>query len=165
MKNPLFTLAIIFLIFSCSKEKTLDTKTTYLEQATIYKSVTKQEYLQASALEKRFIDQIDAAVNSLDIMKKNNPKQEYEAIVTIDKDPANKFNNSILIGIVDHSEDVKKTDAENEPTPDGKCHICGLSSAYSCIREVEKYMEIKHSDTITATVTKTTDNCVDIKYQ
>ncbi len=165
MKKSLIALTLFCLVSSCTKEKLLDTKTSYLENAAVYKSVTKEEYLQASALEKRFIDEIDAAVNSLEIMKKNNPKQDYEAIVSIDRDPNNKFNNSIIIGIVDHSQDVLKTQAEKDPAPDGKCHICGLSSAYSCIREVEKYMDTKNTNTISATVTKTADNCVDIKYQ
>ena len=165
MKKSLIALTLFCLVSSCTKEKPLDTKTSYLENAAVYKSVTKEEYLQASALEKRFIDEIDAAVNSLEIMKKNNPKQDYEAIVNIDRDPYNKFNNSIIIGIVDHSQDVLKTQAENDPAPDGKCHICGISSAYSCIREVEKYMDTKNTNSISATVTKTADNCVDIKYQ
>jgi hypothetical protein len=158
------TIIISSLHFSCSKEKALTTKTNYIENSTIYKSVTKEEYLKATALEKRFIDQIDGAVNALDILKKNNPQQDYVAILTIDKDPNNKLRNSILIGIAESKNTDLKTDADTEPAPDGKCHICGLMSAYSCISEVEKYMEAKDQDSISATITRTADNCVDIKY-
>jgi hypothetical protein len=163
--NIIFSSIIISsLLLSCSKEKALVTKTTYLENSAMYKSVTKAEYLKASALEKRFIDQIDGAVNALDILKKNNPQQDYVAILTIDKDPNNKFHNTILIGIAESKNTDIKTDADAEPAPDGKCHICGLMSAYSCINEVEKYMDSKNQDSISATITRTADNCVDIKY-
>lgn len=158
------TIIISSLLFSCSKEKALVTKTTYIENAAVYKSVTKAEYLNATALEKRFIDQIDGAVNALDILKKNNPQQDYIAIVSIDKDPNNKLSNSILIGIAESKNTDIKADVAADPAPDGKCHICGLMSAYSCISEVEKYMEAKDQDSISATITRTADNCVDIKY-
>jgi hypothetical protein len=164
LKNIFFALALPFLLFSCTKEKAMVTRTTYLENAAVYKSVTKEEYLKASVLERRFIDQIDGAVNALDIMKKNNPQQVYVAIITIDKDPNNKLHNSILIGIAESENNDLKTDADVEPAPDGKCHVCGLMSAYSCISEVEKYMNSKNQDSISATITRTADNCVDIKY-
>lgn len=152
------------VLFSCTKEKALVTKTTYIENPGVYKSVTKEEYLKASILERRFIDQIDGAVNALDILKKNNPQQEYVAIITIDKDPNNKLRNSILIGIAESKIVNIKIDTEAEPVPDGKCHVCGLMSAYSCISEVEKYMDAKNQDSISATITRSADNCVDIKY-
>jgi hypothetical protein len=159
-----FAITISAFLGSCAKDKPLTTKTSYPENTTVYKSVTKDEYLRATALQRRFIDQIDGAVNALDILKKNNPNQEYEAILTIDKDPNNKFHNSILIGIVEKKASGIKTDAETEPVPDGKCHVCGLSSAYSCIREVEKFMDAKNQNSISATITRTADNCVDIVY-
>jgi hypothetical protein len=164
VRITLFAAMISIILFSCTKEKALETKTIYTENAPVYKSVTKEEYLKATALEKRFIDQVDGAVNALDILKKNNPQQEYEAILTIDKDPNDKFHNSIIIGIAESKNKDIKTDSEDEPAPDGKCHICGLMSAYSCISEVEKYMEAKDQDSISATITRTADNCVDIKY-
>lgn len=168
MKNHpltlLFVSACVALLFSCTKEKTLVTRTTYIENAAIYKSVTKEEYLKATVFERRFVDQIDGAVNALDILKKNNPQQEFVAIITLAKDPQDKLHNSILIGIAESKNDELKKDAETDPVPDGKCHICGLMSAYSCISEVEKYMDAKNQDSISATITRTADNCVDIKY-
>ncbi|MBP6054880.1 MAG: hypothetical protein KA527_04510 [Cytophagaceae bacterium] len=160
----LFATICVLFLFSCTKDKALVTRTTYLENAGVYKSVTKEEYLKASILERRFIDQIDGAVNALDILKKNNPQQDYVAIITIDKDPNNKLHNSILIGIAENKNDDMKTDADADPAPDGKCHVCGLISAYSCISEVEKYMDAKNQDSISATITRSADNCVDIKY-
>jgi hypothetical protein len=158
-----FAITISAIIGSCTKDKPLTTKTSYPENTSVFKSVTKEEYLNATALEKRFIDQIDGAVNALDLLKKNNPQQEYEAILTIDKDPNNKFHNSILIGIVEKKLTNIQIDAE--PLPDVTCHLCGLSSAANCIKEVEKIMDAKNQDSISATITRTADNCVDIVYQ
>ena len=159
-----FAITISAIIGSCTKDKPLTTKTSYPENTSVFKSVTKVEYLNATALEKRFIDQIDGAVNALDLLKKNNPQQEYEAILTIDKDPNNKFHNSILIGIVEKKLTNIQIDAEPEPLPDVTCHLCGLSSAANCIKEVEKIMDAKNQDSISATITRTADNCVDIIY-
>lgn len=159
-----FAFAISAMLGSCSKEKTLATKTSYPGNTSIFKSVTKDEYLRATPLERRFIDQIDGAVNALDMLKKNNPQQDYEAILTIDKDPNNKFHNSILIGIVEKKSNGIQTDSEPDPAPDGKCNVCGISSAYSCIKELEKLMNSKSQDSISATITRTADNCVDIVY-
>lgn len=163
-KMIFFAITISAFLGSCAKDKPLTTKTSYPENTSVFRSVTKEEYLNATPLERRFIDQIDGAVNTLDLMKKNNPQQEYEAIISIDKDPNNKFHNSILIGIVEKKSSGIQTDSEPDPAPDGKCHVCGLSSAYSCIKEVEKYMDAKNIDSISATITRTADNCVDIVY-
>lgn len=164
-KTIFFAITISAMLGSCTKDKPLTTKTSYPENSSVFKSVTKEEYLNATPLERRFIDQIDGAVNALDLMKKNNPQQEYEAILTIDKDPNNKFHNSILIGIVEKKLSRIETDAEPEPVPDVTCHLCGLSSAANCIKEVEKIMEAQNKDSISATITRTADNCVAISYQ
>jgi hypothetical protein len=159
-----FAITISAMLGSCTKEKTLVTKTTYPGNTSAFKSVSKVDYLNATPLERRFIDQIDGAVNALDMLKKNNPQQDYEAILTIDKDPNNKFHNSILIGIVEKKSSGIQTDIEPDPLPDAKCHVCGLSSAANCIKEVEKIMEAKNKDSISATITRTADNCIDIIY-
>lgn len=164
-KTIFFAITISAFSGSCAKDKPLTTKTNYPENTSAFKSVSKEEYLNATPLERRFIDQIDGAVHALDLMKKNNPQQEYEAILTIDKDPNNKFHNSILIGIVEKKPTNIQIDAEPEPLPDVTCHLCGLSSAANCIKEVEKIMNAKNKDSISATITRTADNCVAISYQ
>ena len=155
-----FMCATMFLIYSCSEDKSLiETKENYKEQTLIFKLVTSDEYLNATDLEKRFIDQIDAAVNAIDILKKNNSSLDYEAIISIDKDSKNKLTNSIMIGLVDNSSDANSRVAK----PDGKCHVCGLSSAMSCVKEVGEYMDAHHTDHVTATITRS-GGCVDIAY-
>lgn len=164
-KTIFFAITISVFSGSCAKDKPLTTKTSYPENTSVFKSVTKEEYLNATPLERRFIDQIDGAVHTLDLLKKNNPQQEYEAILTIDKDPNNKFHNSILIGIVEKKLSGIQTNAEPDPVPDVTCHLCGLSSTANCIKEVEKIMEAKNKDSVSATITRTADNCVAICYQ
>lgn len=165
LTKSIFALSILcamFFIYSCSEDKNLvETKVNYKEQTLLYKAVTSDEYLNATDLEKRFIDQVDAAVNSIDILKKNNPSLAYEAIISIDKNSKNKLTNSIIIGLVDNSSDSNSSRVE---APDGKCHICGMSSAYSCIKEVGQYMNSHHTDTISATVTRDSNGCIDIVY-
>jgi hypothetical protein len=152
-KIMFFAITISAFLGSCAKDKQLTTKTSYPENNSVFKSVSKEEYLNATPLERRFIDQIDGAVNTLDLLKKNNPQQEYEAKISIDKDPNNKFHNSILIGIVEKKSINIQIDAEPGPLPDVTCHLCGLSSATNCIKEVEKIMDIKNKDSISATIT------------
>jgi hypothetical protein len=168
LKKSIFATSIfctMFLVFSCSNDdNSVETKATYKEKTLLYKSVTSDEYLNATDLEKRFIDQVDAAVNSIDILKKNNPSLEYEAIISINKDPKNKLNNSIIIGLVDNSKDAIESKNARVAAPDGKCHVCGLKSAWVCISEVEENMDKKHTNTISATITRTKDGCVDIAY-
>ncbi|WP_395786230.1 hypothetical protein [Aquirufa sp.] len=85
--------------------------------------------------------------------------------MTIEKDPNNKFHNSILIGIVEKKSSGIQKDAEPDPLPDVTCHPCGLSSAANCIKEVEKIMDAKNKDFISATITRRADNCVDFVYK
>jgi hypothetical protein len=165
VKSVLITIIFTSFLFSCAEEKALVTKTTYIENTGVFKSVTKEEYLGASILERRFIDQIDGAVNALDILKKNNPLQEYEAILTLDKDPNNPMTNTMLIGIVEQKNDTKMTDTEPEPLPNEECQICGVNSAYNCIKEAEKRMNSKGEDTISAIIRKSSDRCFTIIYQ
>ncbi len=156
---------VTLLIYSCSDDNNVvETKENYNEKGMLYKSVTSDEYLKATDLEKRFIDQIDAAVNSIDILKKNNPSLNYEAIISIDKDAKNKLTNSIMIGLVDNSLDAQSDKNARKAAPDGKCHVCGLSSAYSCVKEIGQYMDSHHTNTVSATITRGSDGCVDIAY-
>jgi hypothetical protein len=49
--------------------------------------------------------------------------------------------------------------------PDGKCHICGMGGAYSCIKEVETYMDQRNLDEIDIHVRRSSDGCIDITYK
>lgn len=153
--------ASVLGFLSCEKsEPETVTSSVKTEQGQLFHSVTAQEYANATALEKRIIDQLDASVNALNIMAKNKDFANYEAIFAVSKDPNAKFSNSIIIA---RREKVSNANAR-EAAPDGKCHICGLSSAYSCVREVEKYMESHHTNEIDVHVKRTSDGCVDVTY-
>ena len=74
-KMIFFAITIAVFLGSCAKDKPLTTKTSYPENSSEFKSVTKEEYLKATPLERRFIDQIDGAVNTLDLLKKKIPNR------------------------------------------------------------------------------------------
>ena len=164
MKKTSFFL-LTCLLFACEKiaepENSLQNK---VESDVLYHSVTPQEYQQASALQKRFINQVDAAVNSIDILSKDNKKIQYEAIITLNRDAENTLANSLIVGLKENSVDDINSRNARMASPDGECHVCGLRTAYACIREVEEYMDKKHKNSVSATIARTSDGCVHIHH-
>lgn len=171
MKKYLFLpLVFALLISSCNESEVSLEKTNQVtnlnERELLFSSVTHEEYKKASPFEKRLINKIDAAVNSLNILSRDNTDRQYEAIITLSKDADNKFSNSMVIVPLDTSPDAI-INAKNAGVddPDGKCLVCGLSSGWSCFREVEKYMEEMQKDEIDVHVRRRSDGCFDITYQ
>jgi predicted phage tail protein len=169
LKSLLQIATVCFLIFlsSCTKNENvsnLDSTSTSKEM--VFRSVTEKEYQEATPFTKRLIDKIDASANALNIIEKNSSVQ-YEATFIISNDENKIFNNSLVISPIESNKNNassnKKSFAEN--TPDGKCHICGVSSAYSCIKEVTKYMDQKHTNEVDVHVKRGSDGCVDVTYK
>lgn len=144
--KPLFQIITTFvLIFlsSCTKNENvsnIDSNITSKEM--VFKSVTEKEYEEATPFTKRLIDKIDASANALNIIEKNSSVQ-YEATFIISTDENKIFNNSLVISPFENNTSNARSNIKSfsESAPDGKCHICGVRSAYSCIQEVEKYMD------------------------
>jgi len=154
----------LLCIVSCEKnESAVQKPSSTIAKTELYHSVTEGEYKKASQFTKRLIDQVDAAVNSLDIISKNKNVLPYEAIININKNSNNKLSNFVTIAPLDESGDSESN--ARVAAPDGKCHFCGLKSAYSCIAEVEEYMDKNHKDEIDVHVKRTSDGCVDITYK
>lgn len=161
----LFSLSCTLLcIVSCKKnESTMQKSSSNIAKTELYHSVTDAEYEKASQFTKRLIDQVDAAVNSLNIISKNKSVLPYEAIININKNSKNKLSNFVTIAPLDESGDSESN--ARVAALDGKCHICGLKSAYNCIDEGEEYMDKNHKDEIDVHVKRTSDGCVDITYK
>jgi hypothetical protein len=87
VKIIFFAITISAFLGSCAKDKPLTTKTSYPENTSVFKSVTKEEYLKATQLERRFIDQIDGAVNTLDLLKKIIPNRNMRQLYLSTKIP------------------------------------------------------------------------------
>lgn len=132
----------------------------------VFRSVTEKEYQEATPFTKRLIDKIDASVNALNIIEKNSSVQ-YEATFIISTDENKIFNSSLVISPIETNKSNASSNIKSfaENAPDGKCHICGLRSAYSCIEEVKKYMDQKHTNEIDVHVKRGSDGCVDVTYK
>jgi len=169
MKNIILILIAsitMIYVFSCKKDDSVIEKSSpTIAKSDLYHSVTEAEYNNATAFTKRLIDQVDAAVNSLDIMSKSTNSVPYEAIINISKSQKNKFSNFVTISPADNSSDIISESIARVAAPDGKCHVCGMGSAYSCIIEVEEYMDKNHKDEIDIHVKRSSDGCVDITYK
>ncbi|MEY4462944.1 MAG: hypothetical protein RLY98_1485 [Bacteroidota bacterium] len=155
---------ILILLISCDKNDSQINDTVTTNEKTvpsnpIYYSTSEKEYAQASPFTRRLINQVDAAVISLNLLTKEPSVIKYEVIISIDKNPENKFSNFVSIVPFDNSLNsfVLK--------PDGKCHICGMGGAYSCIKEVETYMDQRNLDEIDIHVRRSSDGCIDITYK
>lgn len=155
---------ILILLISCDKNDSqingaVATNKKTAPSNTIYYSTSEKEYAQASPFTRRLINQVDAAVNSLNLLTRQPSVVKYEVIISINKNPENKFSNFVSIVPFDNSLNsfVLK--------PDGKCHICGMGGAYSCIKEVETYMETHNLDEIDVHVKRSSDGCIDITYK
>ena len=77
---------------------------------------------------KRLSNNVDAANEALKILQKNDPSNKYIALVTTNIDANNKFGNSIIISI----------EEENQTYLKDSCKLCGVSSAYSYLKQIQK---------------------------
>lgn len=169
LKSLFQIFAVFFLIFlsSCTKnENVSNVDSTIASKEMVFKSVTEKEYQEATPFTKRLIDKIDASANALNIIEKNSSVQ-YEATFIISIDENKIFNNSLVISPIENNKSNASSNIKSfsESAPDGKCHICGVRSAYSCIQEVEKYMDQKHTNEVDVHVKRAADGCVDITYK
>ena len=157
---------LIFLVSCTKKDNITNPDSTSISKELVFRSVSEKEYQEATPFNKRLIDKIDASVNSLNIIGKNSPVQ-YEATFIISLDENKILNNSLVISPIESSQSSTNRQIKSfaESAPDGKCHICGVSSAYSCIKEVETYMDKNHKNEIDVHVTRSSDGCVDITYK
>lgn len=157
---------LLISLFACTKnEQISNAELKPTNNEIFFRSVSEKEYQEASPFTKRLINKIDASINSLNIIEKNSSVQ-YEAIFIISIDENKIFNNSLVISPIEKVQNGLgvKINSFAESTPDGKCTICGISSAYDCISEVKEYMNKKHKDEIDVHV-KRNGKCVDITYK
>ena len=123
----LILLIITSFFISCSDEK--DTNTTKIENSLVtqeFKIVTADEYNRSTDQEKKLYDKINASVMALDILKSD----DMEAIISVSKNADDLFSNAIIIA---------KSESSNSLTArGGSCKVCGVSSAYSCLKRMQK---------------------------
>ena len=77
-------------------------------------------------IEKKLYDRINASVMALDVLKSD----DMEAIISVSKNDDDKFSNTIIIA---------KSESSNSITARaGSCKVCGVASAYSCLKNKQK---------------------------
>jgi hypothetical protein len=97
---------------------------------TIKSCVTTEEYQKASVLEKKLINQIDAAIAGLEIMSKSFSTSEL--ITFSAKGDAPLFSNAVVICL----DKVDTTLTRN-------CKICKGESGITCIRDMAEDVDIQ----------------------
>ncbi|MBT0553063.1 hypothetical protein N4Q47_09555 [Riemerella anatipestifer] len=88
--------------------------------------VSEIEYHSSNDFMKRIINYIDATISALNLLD-----TDVEAILSISRDKNNYFSNSILISKIEELSSPKEVYK-------GSCQVCGVSSAYSCVRKISK---------------------------
>ena len=154
MKNIRFInlglLIISSFFISCSDEK--DTSTTKIENKLVtqeFKIVTTDEYNRSTDKEKKLYDKINASVMALDVLKSD----DMEAIISVSKNEDDMFSNAIIIA---------KSESNNSLTArGGSCKVCGVSSAYSCLKKMQKEV---NSDEFDVHVKRSGD-CVTLSWK
>jgi type I restriction-modification system DNA methylase subunit len=97
-----------------------------LENTTIELIVNYED----SVFGKRMINQIDASIAALDVLKDNEDNKDLVAIVSISKNKDDKFRNAIILSKVDKGE-------QPDEVLHGSCKVCGIRSAYACLEKIQ----------------------------
>lgn len=128
----LFTLILMFFsvsFFANSANDGNGIEITLKERLGKKSIVSESEYSSASEFTKRMINQIDGAIAALEVLGENKDNSDLEALVSITKDKDNKFKNAIVIAKPELEMDSEKLS--------GSCTVCGVRSAYQCLRQIE----------------------------
>ena len=105
-------------------------KVTMVERNGKKSVATEEEYNKASDFGKRMINQIDASIAALDVLKDNEDNKDLVAIVSISKNKDDKFRNAIILSKVDKGE-------QPDEVLHGSCKVCGIRSAYACLEKIQ----------------------------
>ncbi|GEM_PF-5610595 len=89
--------------------------------------VTEKEYNSANDFDQRMINQIDAAIAALDVLKENKDNLDLTAIVSLSKNKDDAFSNAIIIS---------KQEVSKEVALGGSCEVEGDRSAFSCLKKM-----------------------------
>lgn len=76
------------------------------------------------------INQIDASIAALYVLKDNEDNKDLVAIVSISKNKKNKYKNAIIFSKYDNGD-------QPDEALHGSCKVCGIRSAYACLEKIE----------------------------
>lgn len=132
MKKLIFSvMTVAFVLIGCGQKENTTPVTNDTSGATAkYQScVTAEEYQQASPIEKKLINQIDATIAALEVMKREDDSDEIVSLITVSLRDDNLLSNMTLIG-----KDKASTTEISEM--DNSCKVCKEESAYECIKQI-----------------------------
>jgi hypothetical protein len=146
MKKILYVIvvALMTMFVSCDKnDMTNNPAELKVQDNTItYTScVSSAEYKNATSVEKKIINQVDGALAAMELMKRDNSTIELNAIISVSLNSENSYSNSIIVSKDEISTQEKVK--QNATTSSRSCKVCGLSSAYDCVKKISKDMASK----------------------
>lgn len=98
-------------------------------QEKVVNIVTKEEYKTLDKETQRLTDYINSAVASLYALENNGKAySNYSADVHFSTNENDAFKNTIIVSI---------DESAGKKTNKGSCQICGVSSAYSCVKKIK----------------------------
>ena len=108
--------------------------------------VSVEEYGSMSSDEKVLADLYNASIAGLKAMSMNGNTNKYVSVVMFSTD--NTKTNHLSIGLDENSQNKGRS-----------CTVCGIRSAYSCIKQVKQYMADNGMSTITITFSSDSEGC------
>ncbi len=94
-------------------------------------AVTPGEYASLNSEEQRLADQVQAAIDALFLFGENPDLENYETTINFVRDPSSPYNGIFFSPTDPNIPDPYKT----------HCAVCGVASAYSCIKTIKGYMD------------------------
>ena len=145
MKNLLFGL-IAMVLFS--------NVTFGQSRSNINSCVTESEYKTLDQDEKKMVDLINGAISGLKgIALENGNAKLYTATVAVSQKSSSLT--GIIIGSNENSTFFHRV---------GSCQICGLSSAYACIKRIKAFMASQNLTEIDLHLSMGSDGCGTISW-
>ncbi|UUC44268.1 hypothetical protein [Flavobacterium cerinum] len=128
MRNVFLFIFVAFLSFACENENAATKNGDALEtKDSTFRIVTQSEYDNASITEQKLYDNIKAAADALMDLD-----EKYTAVISINQTNLSDPYSGIIIFQEPHSDAVRIKYIENS------CTICGVSSAYKCLKELRE---------------------------
>lgn len=146
---------IVFAKTSNYEEPKNQVKITMVDRNGKKSVATEEEYNTASDFGKRIINQIDASIAALDVLKDNKDNKDLIALVSISKNKNNKFSNAIIISKIDKGENP-------EGVLRGSCKVCGIRSAYACLEKIED--DVSLGDEFDVHIKRLDDGCISVSW-
>lgn len=157
-------MALAMMFTACNKEVTEKVQENeQIEQSTLYRSVSAEEYSSCDVDTRRLIDLIDGAANALVAMRQNGADRGFEAMVSYSISSEDVLTNTVIVSIPSPEEEALMLKTRGEAGKE-TCDICGVSSGYSCYKKIREKMKEQKVDEIDIRLKLKGERCVTLIY-